>query len=146
MPPLTQSSAPDGSAGRPMRSFARGVRRLRSPWTLVAITMTIILLGVYFFLTTSLSCAVTSYTSETTSDGNIALNVTVRNYGLRDQTVMLRSVVDLQNDTFHHRYQQSITVQLHAGEERTIPVTIKTDLEPPAPDVLKAYCFVLPSR
>ena len=146
MPPLTLSSAPDGSASRPVRSFARSVRKLRSPWTLVAITITIILLGVYFFLTTSLSCAVTSYTSETTSEGNIALNVTVKNYGVGDQTIMLRSVVDLQNDTFHHRYQQSTTVQLHAGEEKTIPVTIGTGLVPPAPNVSKAYCFVLPSR
>jgi uncharacterized membrane protein len=108
--------------------------------------LAIILIGVYFFLTTSLSCAVTSYASETTPDGNIALNVTVRNYGVRDQTIMLRTVVDLQNDTFHHRYQQSTTVQLHAGEERTIPVTINTGLQPPAPNVPKTYCFVLPSK
>lgn len=137
---------PERSSSKQIHPFIRGVKKLRSPWTVLAITLAIILIGVYFFLTTSLSCAVTSYASETTSDGNIALNVTVKNYGVRDQTIMLRSVVDVQNDTFHHRYQQSTTVKLHAGEERTIPVTIDTGLQPPAPNVSKAYCFVLPSK
>lgn len=140
------SNPPKKQNGGLVHSLAKSLRKLRSPWTVVAIIVAIILLVAYFFLTTPLSCAVTDYTADTDADGNIAVNVTIKNFGVREQAVLVRTVVDLQNETFQKRYQGYDVVTLGPGEERTVHIITETGLEPPVPQVKKAYAFVLPSH
>jgi hypothetical protein len=112
----------------------------------LAVILAIVLMGGFVYLTTSMGCAVTEYSGETTSEGYITFNVTVKNYGIEDQNIMVRTIADLHNETYEKRFQRSTVLLLRAGEERTISVTIDTDLQPPAPEVYRAYAFVLPSR